>query len=260
MGMRQKAVQVQRWVGDALASRQASRQAVFVSDSHLGAAIGEPGRESSLCAMLASLSEEVQDLILGGDTFEFWFEWRHVQPRLGRILLDELERQAAFRRVWMIRGNHDFALGTAIRERGIRVLDDGLCLEIGGKTWLFLHGDGMVPEDRMDRWVRRLLRSCWAQWAYRNLLHPDWAMALALGTGRASRAANPGPSANIDAYEATAFAWMKATGIDGVVHGHTHRPLRRVREGRTYVNNGDWCRTCSCVRVDARDAFLEMHS
>jgi len=242
----------------AYSDRLDSREALFLSDSHIGAAWGDPDREVSLCRMLAGLSDDVQDVILGGDTFEFWFEWRHVQPRLGRFLLDELERQAVRRRLWMIRGNHDFALGETICERGIQILDDGLCLEIGGRSWLFLHGDGMVPGDRLDRQIRKLLRSRPAQWAYRNLLHPDWAMAVALKTGRASRAVNPGPSANIDEYEATAFAWMEAAGFAGVVHGHTHRPLQRERQGRVYVNNGDWCRTCSRVRIDAHGAYLEL--
>lgn len=245
------------WIAGAVGRALPSRGALFVSDIHLGAAWGDPGRETSLCERLLACGDEVQDLILGGDVFEFWFEWKHVRPHLGAKLLSCLEALAKTRRVWMIRGNHDFALGTVIASHGIGVLEDGLCLEIDGRRWLFLHGDGMAPSDRIDRLVRRILRHPLSNWAWRTLLHPDLAMRLALGTGKVSRAAQPGPAPNLLEYQAEAFRWMHAWDLAGVVHGHTHRPHLVEKEGRCYVNNGDWSLMRTCISVGPGGARLE---
>jgi len=246
------------WIREAVERRVPSTGALFVSDVHIGAAWGDPEREATLCDMLANLPDSIQDIVLGGDVFEFWYEWRHVEPRLGRRLLVVLEVLAHSRRVWMIRGNHDFAIGENLTARGFKVLEDGLCLEISGKRWLCLHGDGMAPSDWPDRLVRRVLRHPVSQWMYRHLLHPDWAVGIALRTGKTSRAANPGPAPNISQYLKESVRWMQAYGLDGVVHGHTHRPLLWQAEGRSYVNNGDWCQMKSRVLIGPLGPELEI--
>jgi len=246
------------WIRIAVEGRLPSAGVVFVSDVHIGAAWGDPERETSLCDMLRNLPDDVQDIILGGDVFEFWYEWRHVEPSLGRSLLHLLESLALTRRVWMIRGNHDFAIGGNLEARGIAVLEDGLCLEVSGKRWLFLHGDGMAPSDGLDRFVRRVLRHPVSQWMYRHLLHPDWAMKIALRTGKTSRLMQPGPAPNISEYLKESVRWMQVHGLDGVVHGHTHRPLLWQAQGRSYVNNGDWCQMKSRVLVGPDGPELEI--
>ena len=245
------------WIRGAVRAALPSRGAVYVSDVHLGAGWGDPGREATLCAMLESLGQEVEDVILGGDVFEFWYEWTHVRPHLGYRLLSCLELLSRRCRVWMIRGNHDFGIGAAIEGHGIRVLEDGLCLEVGGLRWLFLHGDGMAPSDRSDRAVRRVLRHRLSQWAWRRLLPPDLAMGLALRTGKASRQLQPGPAPNLAEYEAEAFRWMELLDLAGVVHGHTHRPYLSGQGGRTYVNNGDWCKMRTRVTIRPEGPQLE---
>jgi UDP-2,3-diacylglucosamine hydrolase len=245
------------WIGEAVARALPSRGVLFVSDVHIGAGWGDPDRESTLCALLETLDESVQDIVLGGDIFEFWYEWQHVQPRLGQRLLACLELLSERHRIWMIRGNHDFGIGPVMAGYGIFVLEDGLCLDVAGKRWLFLHGDGMAPSDRLDRLVRRVLRHRLSQWAWRHLLHPDWAMRLALGTGKASRKANPGPAPNLEEYEDESFRWMECWDLAGVVHGHTHRPHQVDRGGRKYVNNGDWCLMRSRVWIGPEGPQLE---
>lgn len=153
-------------------------------------------------------------------------------------------------------GNHDFAIGPALAEAcRAQVHPDGICLDVSGNRWLLLHGDATPPSERLDRVVRRLLRSRWAQAAW-NLLPPDIAFPLALGVGKSTRRVEPGPAPSTREMEPMARAWMARFSLRGVVHGHTHRPLATHGPEGTYVNNGDWLRGRSAVWIDENGAAL----
>lgn len=207
--------------------------------------------------MLSDLPGEIDDLVVGGDAFEFWWERRSSVP--GRFL-DVLD---AFRaasdagiRLRFVAGNHDFAIGKALADRcGAEVHPDGFCLESSGHRWLLVHGDATPASERTDRVVRRVLRSKWAQAAW-NLLPTDLGFALALGVGDLSRKVEPEPAPSTAEMEPLARSWMDAFGLAGVVHGHTHRPLLTRSAGGTYVNNGDWTRRRTAVRIDGNRAEL----
>src|SRR5258708_22776860 len=80
--------------------------AFLLSDAHLGAAPAEA--ESSLVALLDRARREAKSLVLNGDVFDFWFEWRHVMPRTGVRVLAALAaaREAGVEALW-IAGHHD---------------------------------------------------------------------------------------------------------------------------------------------------------
>ena len=57
----------------------------IVSDAHLG--VASPEIERSFVSFLRGLAGEARSLVINGDLFDFWFEWRHVIPREGfRVL------------------------------------------------------------------------------------------------------------------------------------------------------------------------------
>jgi len=245
------------WIPPLLGDRTAAGSTLFLSDLHFGAGPDPIGREADLRALLATLPGAVDDLVLGGDLFEFWWEWREAVPRRHLELLLALRETAARGvRLHLVAGNHDFRVGDFLAGfLPARVHPDGICLESGGSPWLLLHGDGMARGDRADRVVRRVLRSPLAQRLW-GLLPPDFAFAVAGGVGKTSRKVNPGPAPNLAQYREAAVDWIAAHGLAGVVHGHTHRPhLERVGGG-FYVNNGDWVehRTAVWIRPqgDAR--------
>ena len=53
--------------------------AYVISDAHLGFATRD--LERSMLRFLKSLPGRAGSLLINGDLFEFWFEWRHVMPR-----------------------------------------------------------------------------------------------------------------------------------------------------------------------------------
>src|SRR3990172_726737 len=86
----------------------------LLSDAHLGPAPEEV--ERSLLALLARARAEAKSVVLNGDVFDFWFEWRHVMPRTGFRVLAALAglRQAGVEVLW-IAGNHDCWGGDVLR-------------------------------------------------------------------------------------------------------------------------------------------------
>jgi len=191
--------------------------------------------------VLEGLPGRIDTLVFGGDVFEFWWEWRTAIPRLHMEILLALRKTSdAGVRIRFIAGNHDFAIGRFLADfLGATIDPDGFCMDIGGHRWLLLHGDGMPRSDRLDRLVRRVLRSRSAQRIW-NLLPPDIAFSLAGSVGNTTRTLHPGPPPNIAEYGEAASDWIARWNLAGVVHGHTHRPLLEPLGDGFHVNNGDW--------------------
>ena len=89
-----------------------------ISDVHLGHASAEV--ERSLLAFLRALPGRTGSLLINGDLFEFWFEWKSVVPRSGvRVLAALMDLRDAGVPMTMIAGNHDCWGGDVLREAGI---------------------------------------------------------------------------------------------------------------------------------------------
>jgi len=248
---------VPAWIAPLPGRAVRSGRTIFLSDLHLGSGPDEGLRREDLRELLRTLPGRIDDLVLGGDIFEFWWEWRYAVPSCFFDVLHAIrDASRAGVRVRFVAGNHDFAMGSALAGFcQATIHPDGVCLDIEGKLWLLIHGDAAPPSDRLDRMVRRLLRSRRAQAAW-NLLPADVSFRTALGVGRASRRLKPGPSPSTLEMEPMARAWMRRYGLAGVVHGHTHRELATTGPEGTYVNNGDWVVHRSAVWISDAGATL----
>ena len=214
----------------------------FLSDAHLGAASPEVARVQieRMRHLFAEIEARQGTLIIAGDLFDFWFEWRTVVPKQHfRTLFDLrslVERGTA---IHYLAGNHDFRLhGFLESVIGLQIHPDDLAVSVNGQPTYVFHGDGVLRRDNGYRALKRLLRNRLAQRAF-SWIHPDLAMRLACGTSKTSRAYDHGGPE--DDHDYVAFAQRKfAEGFAGVVMGHTHRPMEHREGSHTYVNLGDW--------------------
>lgn len=238
------------WIRPLVEHPVTAGRTLFLSDLHWGAGPDSSDRMDAMVALLDQVPGNIDDLIFGGDTFEFWWEWKHAAPSGHWDFLHAVRKVAdTGTRVRFIAGNHDFAVGEVLATIcKARIHPDGFCLDIGGANWLFVHGDAVPPSERLDRFVRRVLRSRTAQWCW-NMLHPDFAIPLALLVGKGSRRIESGPAPSTSEMEPAMRGWMREFGLAGVVHGHSHRPLLTTGSDGTYVNNGDWVRMRSAVWI-----------
>jgi UDP-2,3-diacylglucosamine hydrolase len=227
------------------------------SDTHLGAAPRDVERK--LLSFLRDLSGRAGSLVINGDLFEFWFEWRSVIPRPAfRILAALADLADAGIPILWVAGNHDCWGGDVLRsDVGVNYHVGPWIGEIAGWQTVIEHGDGLRRvEDRKYRRLRTLIRHPASIWAFRHLLHPDFGSRLAAGSSHASRTyqARDGGSG----LREVAMAQLAADpSVDLVIYGHSHVPaLERSNGGGVYANAGSWMSKPTFLRVDERRIAL----
>jgi UDP-2,3-diacylglucosamine hydrolase len=222
---------------------------LIVADAHLpldGRQGGRQEREAML-EMLRSYESSLGCVVLLGDFFDFWYEWKHVVPKRAWSLLNHL-RSLVDKGVPVhyFAGNHDFRLrGFLEQEIGLEIHMDEWVTEIDGKRWLFHHGDGEARSDVNYRRMKRVFRSRWAQTLFGFAIHPDLAMGLGRVTSDGGRQKHEQRGENIwpplTEYLAAAQRRVDA-GHDVVVYGHTHLSSDVELNGGLFHNPGPWYR------------------
>jgi UDP-2,3-diacylglucosamine hydrolase len=218
--------------------------AYLISDAHLGFATRDV--ERSLLRFLRHLHGRAGSLVINGDLFEFWFEWRHVMPRGAfRVLAALADLRDAGIPVLMIAGNHDCWGGDILREDvGVDFRVDPWEGELGGWRARVEHGDGLRgAADRGYRALRTVIRNPISVRLFR-WLHPDIGAALATRTSHTSRnyQARDGGAA---LRESAARRLDEDRKLELLVYGHSHvaelRRIGRVEGGHgVYANAGSW--------------------
>jgi UDP-2,3-diacylglucosamine hydrolase len=210
-----------------------------ISDVHLGHASSDV--ERALLEYLRSLPGRAGSLLINGDLFEFWFEWRTVVPRAGvRVLAALMDLRDAGVPVTMIAGNHDCWGGDVLREAGVDFLFGPLLGPLGGWNARVEHGDGLrAVEDRGYRVLRKVLRNRLAILAYRRL-HPDFATRLAMGSSSTSRSYQPRDEGR-GLRDVAAGVLAADPSLELLVYGHSHvAVLERMASGNVFANAGSW--------------------
>lgn len=226
----------------------------FVSDFHLGE--DEEERERRKCVLfgdfLSRVGSDLKQLVILGDLFDFWFEYRHLIPKRHLPILFQLRDLAhGGTKVSYLCGNHDFWMGDFMEsELGITLIQDRMVLETSHGRILATHGDGIAPSDWKYRMLKKILRNR-VNIALYKLLPPGLAYPLALSVSRHSRGhteQRPKDSF-VDEYIEYTRARI-AEGYFALVCGHIHLPEIRAIGAGYYVNSGDWLFHYSFVRYD----------
>lgn len=220
----------------------------IISDAHLGFATRDA--ERSLISFLRHLTGRAGTVLINGDLFEFWFEWRRVMPRAAfRVLAALADLRDAGVNVVMIAGNHDCWGGEILRDDvGIAYQLEPFEGQLAGWRARVDHGDGLRPdEDRRYRLLRMVLRNPLAVALFR-WLHPDFGSWLASGSSHTSRTyqARDG-GAGLRRVAERELAARPALQL--LVYGHSHvAALERIGTG-VFANAGAWMEGSTFLRV-----------
>ena len=227
-----------------------------IADTHIGAAAAA-GLDRTLLDFLEARRAEAlagrpPSLLINGDLFEFWYEWRTVVPRPAvRILAALAALHDAGVPVLWIAGNHDCWGGDIIRDDLGADYHVGPWIgTLGGWRTRVEHGDGLrVVEDRRYRALRNvLLRNPAAIRAFR-WLPPDLATRIAFWsshTSRTTRARDGGAG-----LRRVALDYLAADDApELVILGHSHFvALERAPSGGVYANPGTWLDKPTFLRI-----------
>jgi UDP-2,3-diacylglucosamine hydrolase len=215
-----------------------------VSDTHLGAVPRET--ERAFRGFLDHVAGHAQALLINGDLFDFWFEYRHVILREHfRVVASLADVVDAGVKVWFVGGNHDAWAGSFLRDEvGVELLNGPVEMTLGGRRALVAHGDGVGSGDLRYRALKAVIRHPVSIGAFR-VLHPDFGRWVA---GRFSSTEHKAGGGDAAARGRAAYirAWAEERlradpSLQLVLAGHAHlASVTEVEPGRFYVNSGDW--------------------
>ncbi len=230
------------------------------SDAHLGtgSAESEQKKLSNIARLFELVKADGERLIILGDLFDFWFEYKHVVPKAHFEVLFRLHELCAKGiHVDYISGNHDFWMDDFFEKQlGVTVYRDTMTFDYGGRKFYLLHGDGLAKADSGYRFLKRILRNRFNIWLYRKL-PPDWAYPLAKWVSGSSREYTSRRDHEF-AEDYKQFAKLKLSeGNDVVVIGHLHIPVFERYDHGIYINSGDFINHFSYVKADGSGVKLE---
>ena len=221
-----------------------SRPVFLTSDVHLGAV--PPETERSFHRWIETAATEASEILINGDLFDFWFEYRNSIPGGHTRTLDLLTRVVADGiPITLMGGNHDWWGGRHLTEQvGLIFHQDPIVRDVAGKRTLIAHGDGLGRGDMGYKILRWLLRSPLTVASFRQLPHGlgEWLGARVSRTNE-RRGSGHGPNPE-RVRELRTWALEKLDedpSLELIALGHTHQPeVTEARTGRWILNSGDW--------------------
>ncbi len=238
----------------------------FISDVHLGAPALNNNREREMlfAKWLDSISEDVEELYLLGDIFDFWFEYKKVVPRgFSRIL----GRLAALTDrgvpVHFFTGNHDvWVFDYLPDEVGLQIHHKEFVTRIKGKKFLLAHGDGLDPEDKGYLFLKKIFTSKRLQWMF-SRLHPNFAFHIAHRWSKSSRLSKIDRKEEFNVKNESMFRfaenYLEKEWIDYFIFGHRHQMADvEIKNQSRMILLGDWIKSFSYGVFDGEKVTLKV--
>ena len=196
-------------------------------------------------------------LVLLGDVYEHFIEYRHLvpraAPRLVGLVAEWCDRGAE---VVYVVGNHDpWHIDYFERDIGARVVAGAWETRREGRALYIAHGDReappRTPAQRLSSRLQPLLRARSMARLYRMGLPGDAGHALARWTARRfGTDGDPNPVL-VAALADAARQRLGRTDADLVAFGHCHQAALDVSDAGTYLNPGYWFGERTFATLDA---------
>ena len=241
----------------------------FASDNHLGAPTSKDSlpREKKFVSWLDSIKEDAGAIFLLGDLFDFWFEYKTVVPKgFTRTLGKLAELSDSGIPMFYFVGNHDLWMnGYFEEELNIPVFHKPQKYLVNDSTSFFIgHSDGLVPDDKGFKRMKKVFTNPVAQWFFR-WLHPDLGVRLAQHLSINNKIISGEADAKFlgeDKEWLVQYAKRKLEQqhYDHFIFGHRHLPLEiQLNENSRYTNLGDWISYFTYAVFDGVKLTLEKY-
>lgn len=238
----------------------------FASDNHLGAPTHNDSRprEKKFLEWLTMVEKDAAAIFLMGDLFDFWFEYKTVVPKgFVRTLGKLAEIADSGIPIFYFVGNHDLWMnGYFEDELGIPVFHSPQEVKINDTLFFIGHGDGLGPNDKGYKRMKKVFTNPFFQWLFR-WLHPDLGVRLAQYLSVKNKLISGDEDAKFLGEEKewlAAYSHRKLAEKhrDYFVFGHRHLPLNiSLNETSKYINLGDWIHYFTYLEFDGTTAELK---
>jgi UDP-2,3-diacylglucosamine pyrophosphatase LpxH len=242
--------------------KNTGHKSVFISDLHLGS---KHCNSDKLLSFLEELNTE--KLYLVGDIVDGWrLQKKWYWPSKHHKIIKKLMKISKHTEVIYITGNHDEFLraipGVSVGD--VTVYNRYDHIGVDGKKYLVTHGDMF---DYLMRTKSGRVVMHFGDFAYDWLLYINrfvngirktfnmqpWSVAKYLKK-KAKIAAN-----YIGDFEVEMIEYCRKKKYDGIICGHIHHATIREIDGVVYMNDGDWCESCTALVENQLGKFSIIH-
>ena len=228
----------------------------FISDNHftLDIDLHEKERRNRLYQVFEHIKSTGGTLVIGGDFFDFWFDYHYVLPAGYVDLLEQLHQlnQSGID-IHFVLGNHDYwDFGYFRQKFNAEVYTGNIEFEHNSSRIQVCHGDGLLKNDTGYRFMKKVIRSRFSIFLFRNF-HADWGCWLAkkISTISSSYHHHHAKSKSIrdEMIQYARTQWKM--GFTTVLLGHYHQTGIVEENGNSLIFMGDWLRHFTVTRLDA---------
>ena len=215
----------------------------FISDNHfmMTTSYEENKRRVKLISLFKDIKKNKGTLIIGGDFFDFWFEYPNVIPKFYVDIIAELKKlNNAGISIHYVLGNHDYwDFGSFNKLFGATVHKDDFNFNLDGQRIKVTHGDGILKNDYTYRFMRKLIRSKIFISLF-SLIHPDLGCWIAKKISKTSKKMNNNPIDNNLKLELINTMVEKYPDFDKIFIGHYHQTGIGKISNQEFIFMGDW--------------------
>lgn len=238
-------------------------KSIFLADAHLKLPTDKNYRK--LNSFLQSLPEDVENLFILGDFFDFWFGYRDIVFSIYVPILATLESLVHRGiKIYFIEGNHEIHLGPFFRTRlHAHSNPRQLSVHLSGQRLYLAHGDLLDDSQRWYRRWRKFIRNpitC----RFISLLPPHFTSRVAqlLSKGSRSQLQSNGYNCIPENQSLTdKLTNVFRSGHDAAIIAHYHHPAHRQIElnDRQYpvYHLGDWITDYSYLLLEDGNFLLK---
>ena len=236
-----------------------------VSDVHIKyfEEADDVARREIFLKFLESIKSDADILILNGDIFDLWIEWKDkCIPEYMPIIEKLKEFSDNGCRLIFLYGNHDFWLGDFLRnELNAEIYPDQFVETIDEKRLFVTHGDMLTVNDARYHFFRTIIRLPFVR-SFVQILPMEFVLKLGAGMSRTSRKrTKPRRLSDNQGIGLLDFAREHSFKHDLFLMGHVHSPQIQNVGKAIFINSGDWITHRTYVKiVDGRPQLIDFET
>jgi len=246
-----------------------NKKIFFASDFHLGLDMdfqSSKEREVLIVNWLDEITDELGELYLLGDIFDYWFEYNSGVPKGYKLFLSKIkELRDLSIPIYFFTGNHDLWMKSYFEdEYGIPIHRAPITKDIRGNTFHMGHGDGLGPGDHSYKVMKKIFTDPTCQWAF-SMLPSRLGLGMMKYFSKMSREKYSDNNEFLGAEKEWLIQYIldheMLDEVDYYLFGHRHLTIDHQIKNKNarYINLGEWIQSRSYAVFDGAELKIEFY-